>query len=62
MKIRVGKNMYWNPLILLRNIFALIFILIIIWAIISYGEILCKNVHPNPEYSPYNFWMLYEYL
>ena len=59
MKIRINDHCYWNLKVLFRNLFALILIVFCVWAVVSYGEILCKNVHPNPEYSPYNLWTMF---
>jgi len=60
MKIRIGKNIYWNPLILLKNICIALIIIIIVWSIISYAEILIINTDiyavDYPKLSDWNFW------
>lgn len=33
-------------------------VMILIWGVLSYGEILCKNVRPNPQYSNWNLIMM----
>ena len=36
---------------------------VIIWCMISYTEILCKNLQPDPQYSAHNaFILLTEYV
>ena len=36
----------------LTNVICVVFLL---WLALSYVEIVCKNVRPNPQYSNYNF-------
>lgn len=57
MKIRISKNTYWNPLILIRNLFVVACILFLIWVAASYGEIVLKNLSPGPEYSDWNLFV-----
>lgn len=57
MKIKVGKKTYWNPLILVRNIFILACILFLVWTAISYGEIVIKNL-ASQDYSDWNLFIL----
>ena len=59
MKIKIGTHT-WNPLVLIRNLFILISIIIIAWFTISYCEIIAKNVNPNPNYNYYNFFEVAE--
>lgn len=60
MKIKIGKNMYWNPLILLKTICIALMIMTVIWAAVSYGELLISNTDINatdyPKLSDWNFW------
>lgn len=44
-----------NKLKLSRDILmSYLCVVIILWGLLSYGEILCKNVRPNPQYSDWN--------
>lgn len=46
-------NMKWNAKKGLSNIAVL---LIVIYVVCCYGEILVKNTHPEPQYSRYNIF------
>ena len=37
-----------------ENIAIGISIILLVWVGLSYGEILCKNLKSNPQYSEYN--------
>lgn len=55
MKTTVNKKkLKFYPKKLLRNIFWLIVAIWWIWMTISYGEIIMKNLNPNPQYSDWN--------
>ena len=62
MKIKITENVYWNPLVLLKNLLLLMLIVVIVWSAISYGEILATNVDIHttnyPELSTWNFWRI----
>jgi hypothetical protein len=38
----------------IENIVIGISIILLVWIGLSYGEILCENLKPNPQYSKYN--------
>ena len=38
----------------IENIVIGISIILLVWIGLSYGEILCKNLKPNPQYSEHN--------
>lgn len=44
---------------LLKKIIAVALIVLTVWIVISYTEILIKNVHINPHYSRYNLFTMY---
>ncbi len=58
MKIKISKNMYWNPLTFIKHMFILSCILFVIWVAISYGEVVYRNLDPNPEYFSWNIFQL----
>ena len=43
---------------LIKRIAAVVTIIFMVWFTISYGEILTKNVRPNPQYSKWNFFTM----
>lgn len=45
---------------IISRIFSIISVLVIVWFMVSYFEIVSKNVKPNPNYSKYNFivWII----
>lgn len=55
MKTKVNKKkLKFYPKKLLKNISWLIVTICLMWIITSYGEIIVKNVNPNPQYSDWN--------
>ena len=55
MKTKVNKKkLKFYPKKLLKNISWLIVTICLMWIIMSYGEIIVKNVNPNPQYSDWN--------
>ena len=42
---------------LVKKIATIITILFIVWFTVSYGEVLAKNVRPNPQYNKWNFFI-----
>ena len=53
------KKYVWHPMVLVKNLLILAFILFCLWGIISYGEILIKNtsIDTRPIYSDWNLWV-----
>ena len=43
----------------LGNIFTTICLVFIVWVVISYFEVISKNLNPNPEYWALNFFELF---
>ena len=62
MKIKIKENVYWNPFVLIKNIMALVCIIILLWTVVSYGEVLILNtdihVTEYPDLSVWNFWKI----
>lgn len=58
--MRIGKYR-WNPLILLKNLLILAMIIVGLWLVVSYGEILIKNINIDvrPVYSSWNFFTMW---
>lgn len=55
MKTKVNKKkLKFYPKKLLKNISWLIVTICLMWIIMSYGEIIVKNVNSNPQYSDWN--------
>ena len=50
------KKYKWNIKTFINNLIILIGIIILIWFSLSYCEILFKNLSPNPNYLPINFF------
>lgn len=48
----------------MKKIFLSIAWLDFVWMVLSFIEILCKNVNPNPQYSDWNWLFVFfgEYL
>ena len=44
----------WNAKKFGMNMLKLMGIMLVAWVMISYFEIITKNVHPDPQYSEYN--------
>jgi len=55
------KHYRWNPLTLLKNLSILVLILLMLWLVVSYGEILVKNtsIDVRPIYSSWNFFTMW---
>ena len=53
------KKMVWHPMVLVKNLLILALILLCLWAVVSYGEILIKNtvINTRPIYSDWNLWV-----
>lgn len=47
---------------LIKRILAIILILFTLWFVVSYGEILAKNVRENPQYNKWNLFIFTEEL
>jgi hypothetical protein len=47
---------------LIKRILAVIMIIFTLWAVVSYGEILTKNVRENPQYNKWNLFIFTEEL
>ena len=47
---------------LIKRIIAIVMILFTLWAVVSYGEILTKNVRENPQYNKWNLFIFTEEL
>lgn len=43
---------------LIETILVILSICLMLWAGISWLEVVCKNLNPNPTYSPINFFTL----
>ena len=43
----------------LGNIFTAICLVLIVWVVISYFEVISKNLNPNPEYWSLNFFEVF---
>ena len=58
--MRIGKYR-WNPMILLKNLLILAMIIVGVWLVVSYGEILIKNtnIDVRPVYSSWNFFTMW---
>ena len=58
--MRIGKYR-WNPMILLKNLLILAMIIVGLWLVVSYGEILIKNtsIDVRPVYSSWNFFTMW---
>lgn len=52
------KHYKWNVKKFIINMLALLGAIVMIWAILSYIEIVIKNVGPNPDYLPFNLFTL----
>lgn len=48
------KKSRFNPIKLFKNLFTVTCYAFLIVICISYIEIICKNVNPNPQYSSWN--------
>lgn len=52
------KHYRWNIKTFISNLITLLGVLFILWAVISYFEIVIKNIGPNPEYFKINLFIL----
>lgn len=52
------KHYKWNIKTFISNLITLFGVLFVLWAVISYIEIVIKNVAPNPEYFKTNLFIL----
>lgn len=52
------KHYKWNVKTFISNLITLLGVLFVLWAVISYFEIVIKNVNPNPEYFKTNLFIL----
>lgn len=42
----------------MKNLFTFICVLFLCWVITSWAEVASKNLSPNPDYSPHNFFVV----
>lgn len=49
----------WNYKKCFSNLLLLAGAVMLVWFMLSYFEILCKNVTPAPEYSNNNFFIIF---
>lgn len=52
------KHYKWDIKTFISNLITLLGVLFVLWAVISYIEIVIKNVTPNPEYFKSNLFIL----
>ena len=56
---QMGKNLKkMDKYDIAEGICTLLFIILTIWTLLSWGEIAHKSLKPNPEYSPMN-WIVW---
>ncbi len=40
----------------LGRVLTIMMVLVLVWFALSYAEVLCKNLTPNPSYCQWNFF------
>ena len=51
-------KMKWSFKKFMINMLCVASMLLIAWCVLSYFEVISKNLNPNPIYLPYNFFTL----
>lgn len=57
-KVRIGKRLVWYPAIFLENLFCFACFIFTAWVLLSWFNIICNNMSPNPVYWDWNFWTM----
>ena len=59
MKLRLSKKYYLDVSTFIWFVFCTIAILFMAWFMVSYAEVLLKNLGHDPEYSKFNFFKVF---